>query len=154
MLRKALTLAAMYAATLLIGQAQVVRVPLPHSNFPISQGVWVGDTYYLSGTADPTAGKPGSTTTEIQTVHAVTAIKEALASQKLTLGDVVMMHVYLAPDPAKDGKCDFAGFMAGYTQFFGTADQPNKPARSALQAGALVIPGGLVEIEVIAARSK
>lgn len=134
--------------------AQVVRVPLPHSNFPISQGVWVGDTYYLSGTGDHDAGKPGAATTEEQTVHAITAIKEALAAQKLTLGDVVMMHVYLAPDPATPGKCDFPGFMRGYTQFFGAADQPNKPARSAVQVGALVVPNGLVEIEVIAVKSK
>ena len=134
--------------------AQVVRVPLPHSDFPISEGVWVGTTYYLSGTGDRMAGKPGATTTEEQTEHALTSIQKALAEQKLTMGDVVMMHVYLAPDPATGGKCDFKGFMKAYTQFFGTKDQPNKPARSAVQVGALVFPGGLVEIEVIAARSK
>ncbi len=134
--------------------AQVVRVPLPHSNFPIAQGVWVGDTYYLSGTGDRMAGKPGATTTEEQTMHSLDAIKDALASQHLTMGDVVMMHVYLAPDPATGGHCDFAGFMKAYSQFFGTKEQPNKPARSAVQVGALVFPGGLVEIEVIAVRSK
>ena len=52
---------------------------------------------------------------------------EATDGQKLTLGDIVMMHVYLAADPAT-GKMDFSGFMGGYTQFFGTKDQPNKPA--------------------------
>ena len=25
--------------------AQIVRIPIPNSNFPISQGVWVGKTY-------------------------------------------------------------------------------------------------------------
>lgn len=150
----ALTAASLLGAGVTMGHAQVVRVPLPHSNFPISQGVWVGDTYYLSGTGDHMAGKPGGTTTEEQTAHALSAIKNALAEQKLTMGDVVMMHVYLAPAPDGGGKCDFAGFMRGYTQFFGTAEQPNKPARSAVQVGALVIPGGLVEIEVIAARAK
>ena len=154
MLRNLFLLSGMFIAALSAGQTQVVRVPLPHSSFPISQGVWVGGTYYLSGTADPSAGKSGSTTTAAQTAHAVAAIKEALAVQNLTLGDIVMMRVYLAPDRTRCGKCDFAGFMAGYTQFFGTADQPNKPARSVLQAGALVIPGGLVEIEVVAARPK
>jgi enamine deaminase RidA (YjgF/YER057c/UK114 family) len=49
---------------------------------------------------------------------------------------------------------DFAGFMAGYTKFFGTPDQPNKPARSAVQVAALVAPGALVEIEVIAAKPR
>jgi enamine deaminase RidA (YjgF/YER057c/UK114 family) len=42
--------------------------------------------------------------------------------------------------------------MAAYTKFFGTAEQPNKPARSAVQVAALVAPGALVEIEVIAAK--
>ena len=64
-----------------------------------------------------------------------------------------MMHVYLVGDPAKDNKMDFSGFMAGYTKYFGTKDQPNKPARSALQVAALAAPGVLVEIEVIAVRS-
>jgi enamine deaminase RidA (YjgF/YER057c/UK114 family) len=49
---------------------------------------------------------------------------------------------------------DFAGMMAGYTQFFGTAEQPNKPARSAMQVAALAVPGIMVEIEVIAVRKR
>ena len=44
------------------------------------------------------------------------------------MGDVVMMHVYLAGDPDKGGQMDFAGMMAGYTQFFGTArSSPTNP---------------------------
>jgi len=49
---------------------------------------------------------------------------------------------------------DFAGFMKGYTQFFGTKEQPNKPARSAMQVEALALPGALVEIEVVAVSSR
>ena len=63
-----------------------------------------------------------------------------------------MMHVCLVGDPNKENKMDFSGFMAGYTKYFGTKDQPNKPARSALQVAALAAPGVLVEIEVIAVR--
>ena len=48
-------------------------------------------------------------------------------------------------------KMDFAGMMAAYTQFFGTAAQPNKPSRSTVQVAALVAPGALVEIDVVAA---
>ena len=134
--------------------AQVTRLPLPDkSTFPISQGVWVGDMLYLSGMMGLEKGKlPGDT--QAQTVAAIKTIEKALVAQNLTLGDVVMMHVYLAGDPAKENKNDFAGFMAGYTQFFGTPAQPNKPARSAMQVAALVAPGALVEIEVIAARKK
>ena len=128
------------------------RIPLPNNSpFPISQGVWVGNTLYLSGMPDPGFNKPPAKDTKAQTVGALKAIQEALAAQKLTLGDVVMMHVYLAADPAT-GKMDFAGFMGGYTQFFGTKDQPNKPARSAMQVAALAGPGMLVEIEVIAVK--
>jgi mono/diheme cytochrome c family protein len=52
------------------------------------------------------------------------------------------------------GKLDFAGMNAAYAKFFGTPDQPNKPARSTFQVAALVAAGALVEIEVQAARSK
>jgi enamine deaminase RidA (YjgF/YER057c/UK114 family) len=135
--------------------AQVVRIPLPdNSTFPISAGVWVGNTLYLSGTLSPTLDSPTPGNTETQTVGAIKVIDTALKAQKLTLGDVVMMHVYLAGDPANGGKMDFKGFMAGYTQFFGTKDQPNKPARSAMQVAALADPTALVEIEVIAVKPK
>jgi enamine deaminase RidA (YjgF/YER057c/UK114 family) len=69
------------------------------------------------------------------------------------MGDVVMMRVYLAADPAT-GKHDSAGMNASFSKFFGTPDQPNKPARSTFGVAALVAPGALVEIEVQAARSK
>jgi hypothetical protein len=36
-----------------------------------------------------------------------------------------MIHVFLGNNPATEGKPDFAGLMAGYTQFFGIAAQPN-----------------------------
>lgn len=139
----------------LTAQTSVSRIPLPgNSPFPISEGVWAGDTLYLSGSIDSAVmkGTPGDT--EKQTVDVLLQIQKTLAEQHLTLGDVVMMHAYLAGDPGKGGKMDFAGFMAGYTQFFGTKDQPNKPARSAMQVAALAAPGALIEIEVIAVNSR
>lgn len=105
-------------------------------------------TYYLSGMLAPVAEGD----TKAQTIGALTEIKKALATQNLDMGDVVMMHVYLVGDPAKDGKMDFAGMMEGYKQFFGTKEQPNKPSRSTVQVAALAGPGYLVEIEVIAAK--
>jgi enamine deaminase RidA (YjgF/YER057c/UK114 family) len=117
---------------------------------PIAKMVTVpagATTYYLSGMVAPAA--EGDTKT--QTVGALTEIKKALATQNLDMGDVVAMHVFLVGDPAKDGKMDFAGMMEGYKQFFGTKEQPNKPARSTVQVSALVGAGYLVEIEVIAA---
>jgi|SRR6266849_941102 len=141
---------------------KVQRIPIPNSDFPISQGVWVpanSDTLYLSGSIPPVANPAapkGSIesygSTETQTVAVLQRIEQSLEAQKLSLADIVMMHAYLVGDPGKEGKMDFAGFMAGYTRFFGTKEQPNKPARSAMQVAALAAPGALVEIEVIAVR--
>ena len=135
------------------------RISLPpsqnpsNSDLPISGGVWAGDTLYVSGWLDPDIKAHTDTTS--QTVGLLKDIQKFLAAQKLTLGDVVMMHVYLGADPAKEGKMDYAGMMAGYSQFFGTKDQPNKPARTTVQ---VVLPagarGGLVEIDLIAVRPK
>jgi enamine deaminase RidA (YjgF/YER057c/UK114 family) len=144
---------------------KVERLPLPDGNdFPISSAVTVKagvDTYFLSGALAPVINKEapkGSVAaygdTETQTVGALNAIKGTLARLGLTMGDVIKMTVFLVGDPAKDNKMDFAGMMAGYKQFFATAEQPNKPARSAFQVAALAAPGALVEIEVIAAKPR
>jgi enamine deaminase RidA (YjgF/YER057c/UK114 family) len=147
-----------------IASAQdVVRHKLPNGNpFPISAAVEVppGKTLvFLSGmvppVADPKAPKDSVAAygdTKTQTIGALNAIKEELASLQLTLGDVIKMQVFMAGDPANGGKMDFAGFMQGYTQFFGTLGQPNLPVRSAMQVAALANPGFLVEIEVTAVR--
>jgi enamine deaminase RidA (YjgF/YER057c/UK114 family) len=144
---------------------KVERLPLPDGNeFPISSAVTVKagvDTYFLSGALPPITNKDapkGSVAaygdTETQTVGALNAIKGTLTRLGLTMSDVVKMTIFLVGDPGKDNKMDFAGMMAGYKQFFATADQPNKPARSAFQVAALAAPGALVEIEVIAAKSR
>jgi enamine deaminase RidA (YjgF/YER057c/UK114 family) len=146
------------------GSPPVMRLPLPDDNpFPISSAVKVSagvDTYFLSGALAPVIDKDapkGSVAAygdmETQATNALTAIKGTLERLGLTMGDVVKMTVFMVADP-KDNKLDFAGLMTGYKKFFGTADQPNKPARSAFQVAALVSPGALVEIEVIAAKPR
>jgi enamine deaminase RidA (YjgF/YER057c/UK114 family) len=142
--------------------AEVVRHKIPGSDFPIAQAVEVPagmTTVYVSGAlasvADEKAPK-GSVEaygdTRTQTVSALQSIEKTLAGMDLKMSDVVKMQVFLVGDPGKDGKMDFKGFMEGYTQFFGTKDQPNLPARSVFQVAGLAGPGFLVEIEVIAAR--
>ena len=81
-------------------------------------------------------------------------IQGILKEQSLGMGDIVQMRVYLIGDPAQGGKLDFAGMNDAYKQFFGTKEQPNKPVRTTTQAAALVVPNALVEIEVVAVKSK
>ena len=142
--------------------AQTVRRIQPQGA-AIAAAVWAGDTLYVSGQL-PDPIKPPDTAkgvaavyagdTRSQTESTLKKIEGILKSEGLGLADVVMMHVYLAGVPDMGNKMDFAGMMAAYTQFFGTASQPNKPARSTVQVAALVAPGALVEIEVIAVRSR
>ena len=72
----------------------------------------------------------------------------------LSLGDVVRMQAFVVADPALGGQMDLAGFMAAYREAFGTARQPNLPARTVVQVAGLSDPRLLVEIEVSAARPR
>ena len=138
----------------------VTRIQTPTAG--IASAVWVGDMLYVSGQlpnpvtpADKEKGTPavyGNTQTQAESTFA--KIENLLKQQGLGMGDVVMMRVYMTSDPAMEGKLDFAGMNAAYAKFFGTAEQPNKPARSTVQVAALVSPSALVEIEVQAVRSK
>jgi enamine deaminase RidA (YjgF/YER057c/UK114 family) len=158
--------AALLAAVFLTAQAHaaeaVSRLPLPDNDaFPISSAVSVSagtDLYFLSGAVPPVINKDAPKGTpaaygdmEAQTTNALTRIKGTLDRLGLEMGDVIKMTAFLVADPDTK-KLDFEGFMAGYKKYFGTADQPNKPARSAVQIAALAAPGALVEIEVVAAK--
>jgi enamine deaminase RidA (YjgF/YER057c/UK114 family) len=139
--------------------APVSRVAAAQSPIASSVEVPAGRRLvYVSGTvpdALDTAAPEGSVArfgdTEAQTRSILTKIDAELKKHKLTLGDVVMMRVFLVAPPGQQ-RMDFAGMMRGYRTFFGTAAQPNKPARSTMQVAGLVDPGWLVEIEVTAAR--
>ncbi len=143
--------------------ADVIRHPLPNnSKFPIASAVEIpaGNTIvFQSGTipgpANPDAkrGTPeyfGDTKT--QTISVFERIKANLKRQGMDMGDIVKLTVFLVGDPANGGKMDFGGFMEAYTMYFGTKEQPNLPARSALQVAGLVQPLMFVEIEAITVR--
>ena len=142
--------------------AEVVRHKIPNSDFPIAQAVEIPagmTTVYVSGALAsvnnekaPKGSIESYGDTKTQTISAFKSIEKTLTSMDLKMGDVVKMQVFLVGDPSQDGKMDFKGFMEGYTQFFGTKEQPNLPARSVFQVASLAGPGNLVEIEVIAAR--
>jgi enamine deaminase RidA (YjgF/YER057c/UK114 family) len=142
-------------------QAQMVVKHIQSERSAIATGVWAGDTYYLSGQlaspltpADPSKGSQavyGDTKTQAASVFA--KIQKALQEQGLDMKDVVKMTVFLGPDPTT-GKLDFAGMQSEFVKYFGTKDEPNKPARSAVQVAALAAPWALLEVEVIAVKSK
>jgi enamine deaminase RidA (YjgF/YER057c/UK114 family) len=142
-------------------QTTVKRVYGPATQ-KFANAVWAGDTLYVAGQmaspATPADKATGAAATygdtKTQTLSALKNIETILKSQGLTMGDVVQMEVFLAGDPAKDGKMDFAGMNEAYSQYFGTTEQPNKPVRAAMQVAGLATPWGLVEIQVVAVKSK
>lgn len=139
--------------------ADIQRHPLfGGSKFPIARAVEVptGKTIIFHSGMTPAPANPkaqqGSAEywgdTKAQTLSVFNRIKESLDALGLGFSDVVAMTVYLVGDPATGGKMDFDGFMSVYSQFFGTAEQPNLPARSTVQVAGLAAEGMLVEIEV------
>ena len=114
---------------------------------------------YVSGTVpdpvDPSAPAGSAQRygdTAAQTRSVLRKIEAQLKQHGMGLGDIVMMRVFLIAPPGQ-ARMDFAGMMSAYREYFGTAAQPNKPARSTLQAAGLVDPGWLVEIEATAAKA-
>jgi enamine deaminase RidA (YjgF/YER057c/UK114 family) len=121
------------------------------ADLPFSQAVWVGDTLYVSGWLDPDIAIHHDT--QSQTIGILKDVEAFLKTQGLTLGDVVMIREFIGPD--KDGKYDRPGVRAGLVQFFGTKDQPNKPASTGVYAHLLAGDrGGLVELDFVVARAK
>jgi enamine deaminase RidA (YjgF/YER057c/UK114 family) len=163
-MKKWMKSAAIAAAVIFAASGAGAQVTVKHiqtEKAAIATGVWAGDTFYLSGqlaspitpadAAKDTPADYGDTKAQAASVFA--KIQAALKEQGLDMKDVVKMTVFLGPDP-KTGKLDFPGMQSEYLKYFGTKDQPNKPARSAFQVAALAAPWALLEVEVIAVRSK
>lgn len=141
----------------------VTRHPLPNGNpFPIALAVETAPGVTLvhhSGMtprpANPDA-EPGTSfywgDTKTQAMSVFERMEQSFESLGLGFGDVIKLTVFLVGDEEKGGSMDFAGFMEAYTQFFGTEEQPNLPARSAVQVAGLARKGMLVEVEAILAR--
>lgn len=114
--------------------------------------------YFFSGTtADPVnpsipAGQPGRMGDTVQQAdNILNKLRDMLAKNNLGFGDVIKATVFLVADPGKGNVIDFAGLNSEWGKRFGTADQPNRPSRSAIQVN-LPTPGALVEIELVAAK--
>jgi len=139
----------------------VTRLPSPAANSPIVSAVTVPagyTTYYISGTPggpknpsapEGSADRWGDTTQ--QTDDVLKKLEATLKQLGLGFGDVVKATVFLVADPGNGNKINFAAMNAEWSKRFGTATQPNKPARSTVQVG-LATPGALVEIELVAVK--
>jgi len=155
------TALALCAFALPASAQSITRLPSANANSPIVSAVTVpagATTYYISGIPggprDPNApeGSPnrwGDTTQQADDV--LNKLEGVLKQLGLTFGDVVKATVFLVADPANGGKINFPAMNAEWSKRFGTATQPNKPARSTVQVG-LATPGPLIEIELVAAK--
>ena len=118
-----------------------------YNNISIPAGA---DTLYLSGSGARPLEDGSWGDMEQQTVDTFARFKETLESQGWSMEDIVQVRAFAVAGPY--GELDFAGFNAGYQQFFGTDDNPMKPVRSFVQIAGLVVEGWLIEIEIRAAR--
>jgi enamine deaminase RidA (YjgF/YER057c/UK114 family) len=81
-----------------------------------------------------------------QTQSVLNTLKASMAKAGLSFGDVVKATAFMGPD------LDFQAMNKVWQTEFGTAAQPNKPARAAFHVQALAAPGAQLEIEFIAAK--
>jgi enamine deaminase RidA (YjgF/YER057c/UK114 family) len=165
-MRKAVLLAPIVMSALLLpqaAQAQVTRLKRnPAAIILDAATVKAGtDMVFVSGQL-PSPLNPATPMSEVtgleqmgdtkaQTISVLGKIKDILATQGMTMSDVIKLSLFVAADP-RTGQMDFAGANEGFRQFFGTAENPETVARSTFQVAALVGPHYLIEIEAIAAR--
>src|SRR6187402_921813 len=89
---------------------KIKRVALPPSQnpagstLPIAGAVWAGDTLYVSGWLDPEMKTHTDTTS--QTVGILQDLQKFLATQKHTMGHVVMRRLFLSSHPDPNHKPD------------------------------------------------
>lgn len=161
MMRKIFALAAGLVLCASTASAQVTIHPNP-GTFPIANAVELGpDTTitFFSGVV-PAAANPNAErgtpefygNTYVQSESVFERIRNNLEQRGLGFENVIQMTVFLVGDPAMGGMMDFDGFMESYRKYFGTAEQPNVPARSTVQVAGLVGPLMFVEVDVVAAQ--
>jgi enamine deaminase RidA (YjgF/YER057c/UK114 family) len=138
------------------GAQPVTRIASDNPASVISAAVVVPPgytTYYISGMhtgpLNPSApeGSPGRWGDTVQQTDAsLDRIQATLAKLGLTFGDVVKVTAFMDP------KIDFPAMNREFGKRFGSAAQPNRPARSAIKVNSLATAGALVEIEMIAVK--
>ena len=134
------------------------------SGGPISSNVTVPANrgwFITSGTVAPVADSTAAAgtrarfgDTKTQGMGILRQIQRQLAGEGLTLKDVIMLRVYVAPDPQKGGQFDFQGWFDAYAEFFARPDNPTRVTRSTVGVAGLVRPEFLIEIEAVAVYPK
>jgi len=108
------------------------------------------ETMYLSGSGARPLEDGSWGDMKQQTINTFERFQATLEAQGWSMADIVQVRAFAVS--GADGELDFAGFNEGYSQFFGTSDNPNKPVRSFVEIAGLVVDGWLIEIEIRAAR--
>lgn len=128
--------------------ALLLFAPAVHADerpvLPFSPAVVAGDLVFVSGQL-PVDGqfRVIGTTIEEQTSATLDNVEAILRTQGLSLADVVKATVFLTRAE------DFRAFNRAYVSRF----KPPLPARTTVVAG-MVLPGALIEIDVVARRSR
>jgi len=121
---------------------QIVNLPGRNPKLPFSEGVLVGDTFYLSGRLgiDPVTGRaPADVNAEIKLL--LDGVEAVLREAGMTLDDLVSVQIF-APDVSL-----WEPFNAAYVKRFSGP----LPARAFLGSGPLLL-GGRFELMGIAVR--
>ena len=87
--------------------------------------------------------------TKTQALNILANFQKTLTEKGLSMKDVLMLRVYLAPDKST-GKHDYQGWYDAYAQYFGTAANSAKPIRSTIGIAGLANTDKFIEIELVA----
>jgi 2-iminobutanoate/2-iminopropanoate deaminase len=115
--------------------------PFTALSVPLSAAIEVGDTVYCSGQISLRDGRIAGDTIEEQTNIIFDAIEEVLGQFGLDLSNVIKSTVWLTEHR----------FSAPFNAVYSERLTAPYPTRSTVVSG-LVVPGALVEIEVLASK--
>jgi 2-iminobutanoate/2-iminopropanoate deaminase len=122
---------------------QYVMRPGRIGDWPFSNGVWSGSTFYLSGHlgVDRAAGRPPENV-EDEIRLMLDTFKATLAAARLTMQDLVYVQIF----------CSDASLFATFNTIYRTYFDKNFPSRAFIGSGPLLF-GARFEIQGIATRN-
>ena len=99
------------------------------------------ETMYLSGSGARPLDDGSWGDMKQQTANTFSCFKQTLEEHRWSMSDIVQVRPFAVA--GEDGR-NFAGFNEGYSESFGTDENPNKPVRSFVEIKDLVVEGWLV----------